>query len=432
MKTKRRMLAVLMAALFLMGTFPGTVFAGDIPMDGDWETIAITSDTLDLSGGSETRPVMNFYDVANTLFGLAYIGQINTSDVAEITYFDLDKDGTNDLVMSYDSVKEATTISATDERSQLLSRTFTLNGIAIDYLKSIGAPGYCEELKIIMPGIGDPGDEDGDFRFTFLSFDPKDMRAENNGSVKVTYHLNADPEEVYLDYMNEYGNWIETSIVQDPAWADVKEVYGEDWKNRAVVFRLHANKDSGYTNAWSQPFTLYFGSAGNRTNPFVDVAKSNPYYKAILWAYYANPQITNGMDYNHFGPNSTVTRGQAVTFLWRSQGCPEPKSTKNPFVDVPKSQYYYKAILWAVEKGITKGTDATHFTPDQTLSTAHIITFLYRMRMPGLDGWYSEAQSWAEDGNGLPLGVNIEVSDTVNCPRGPVVQFLFNMEEVAD
>ena len=141
MKTRRKILAVLLALVFALGMCPTASFAGDIPMDSDWETIAITSDTLDLSGGSETRPVMNFYDVANTLWGLAYTGQINTSEVAEITYFDLDKDGTNDLVMSYDSVKETTTIAATDERSQVLSRSFTLNSTAIQHLLDIQAPG---------------------------------------------------------------------------------------------------------------------------------------------------------------------------------------------------------------------------------------------------------------------------------------------------
>ena len=431
MKTRRKILAVLLALVFALGMCPVASFAGDIPMDGDWETISVTSDTLDLSGGSETRQVMDFYNVTNTLWGLVYINQINATEVAEITYFDLDKDGTNDLVMSYDSVKEATTIQATDERSQLLSRTFTLNAIAMNYLKSIGAPGYCEELQIIMPGIGGGGEE-GDFRFTFMSFDPKDMRAENGGKIKVTYHLSDEPEELYLEYLNEYSNWITTGIIPNAGQYDMKDISGSGWENRAVAFRLHATKDAGTTDAWSEPFTLYFGSAGDQVNPFVDVTKINPYYKAILWAFYAQPQITNGIDTTHFGPDSTVTRGQAMAFLWRSQGCPEPKSTYNPFVDVPTWQYYYKPVLWAVENGITKGTDATHFSPDQTLSTNHIITFLFRMDRPGMDGWYGEAQDWAEDGDGYPMGVHIEVSSTVPCPRGPVVQFLFRMREAAN
>ena len=162
-----------------------------------------------------------------------------------------------------------------------------------------------------------------------------------------------------------------------------------------------------------------------RINPFVDVFESDPYYDAVLWAYYAEPQITNGIDATHFGPKQTVTRGQAAAFLWRAMGCPEPTSTYNPFKDVPEWQYYYKPILWAVEKGITKGTSADRYSPDQTLTTAHIITFLYRTKNPGKDGWYQEAADWAGNGyGGLPFGVDIAVNDATPCPRANVVMFL--------
>jgi hypothetical protein len=160
-------------------------------------------------------------------------------------------------------------------------------------------------------------------------------------------------------------------------------------------------------------------------NPFVDVYETDDYYDAVLWAYYATPQITNGMDETHFGPKLTVTRGQCAAFLWRAMGCPEPKSTYNPFVDVPTWQYYYKPILWAVENGITKGTDETHYSPDMTLKTAHIITFMYRTKNPGKDGWYQEAANWAGTGyGGKPFGINVAVNDTMDCPRCNVVQFL--------
>ena len=159
-------------------------------------------------------------------------------------------------------------------------------------------------------------------------------------------------------------------------------------------------------------------------NPFVDVKESDSFYDAVLWAYYTKPQITNGIDATHFGPMSTVTRGQAVTFLWRAMGEPEPAAKTNPFVDVPESEYYYKAILWAVEKGITVGTDATHFTPNQTCSTAHIITFLYRTMGIGADGWYEPAGTWAKDA-GLLDGLTLTVAPEVDCPRACVVLFLY-------
>ena len=160
-------------------------------------------------------------------------------------------------------------------------------------------------------------------------------------------------------------------------------------------------------------------------NPFVDVYKTDEYYDAVLWAYYHEPFITNGIDATHFGPMNTVKRCEAMTFLWRAEGCPEPKTTYNPFVDVPTWQYYYKPIIWAVENGITKGTDDTHFSPDQTLTTAHIITFLYRTKNPGKDGWYADAGMWSFKGyGGWPFGVKTIVDDTTNCPRAYVVLFL--------
>ena len=170
-----------------------------------------------------------------------------------------------------------------------------------------------------------------------------------------------------------------------------------------------------------------FWKDSSQVNPFVDIYESDEYYNAVLWACYADPQITNGMDETHFGPQLTVTRGQAVTFLWRSQGCPEPSSLNNPFVDVPSTEYYYKPILWAVDKGITKGVDETHFNPMDTLSTQHMVTFLYRTVYPGKDGWDGDAAVWAADEYGRPFGVDIAVNNTTPCPRCRVVQFLYKL-----
>ena len=161
-------------------------------------------------------------------------------------------------------------------------------------------------------------------------------------------------------------------------------------------------------------------------NPFVDVDESDSFYYAVMWAYYSDPQVTKGVDDNHFGPDSTVTRGQCVTFLWRAEGCPAPKTKVNPFTDVKKTDYYYDAVLWAVENGITKGTTATTFSPDDTLTTLHIITFMYRTQNPGLDGWDGEAAEWAgKYYGGKPFGVQIAVNNKTDCPRWCVVQFLY-------
>ncbi|MBO4897170.1 MAG: S-layer homology domain-containing protein [Clostridia bacterium] len=169
---------------------------------------------------------------------------------------------------------------------------------------------------------------------------------------------------------------------------------------------------------------ISFGDKDEEELPFEDVLKEDYFYDAVKWAYTSDPRITEGIDDKHFGPKRIVTRAQAMAFLWRAMGEPEPTSKTNPFKDVKKDDYFYKAVLWAVEKGITVGTDSTHFSPDDTCSTAHIVTFLYRTLEIGDDGYYEEAASWAKD-NGLLENIEKKVSPYVACPRSDVVTFLY-------
>ena len=110
-------------------------------------------------------------------------------------------------------------------------------------------------------------------------------------------------------------------------------------------------------------------------NPFVDVSESDAWYQAVLWA--AENGVTYGMDATHFGPDRTITRAQAVAFLYRAWKGGTPSET-NPFADVPSGAWYADAVLWAVAEGITKGVSATAFDPNGTLTRGHIVTFLYR------------------------------------------------------
>lgn len=158
------------------------------------------------------------------------------------------------------------------------------------------------------------------------------------------------------------------------------------------------------------------------STPFEDIRSGDYYFDAVVWA--LDKGVTNGLDATHFGLDSTVTRGQAVTFLWRAMGRPEPTGKANPFEDVSQEDYYFKPILWAVENGITNGTDAAHFTPGQTCSTAHIVTFLYRARGIGSDGWGAEGAAWAER-EGLLADTGMTADPGINCPRSAVVTFLY-------
>ena len=112
------------------------------------------------------------------------------------------------------------------------------------------------------------------------------------------------------------------------------------------------------------------------TLPFADVKTSDYFYKPVKWAF--GSKITGGTSNTTFSPDENCTRVQVVTFLWRTAGQPKPNGKSNPFTDVKADSYYYDAVLWAVEKGITGGTSATTFSPDSNCTRAQVVTFLYR------------------------------------------------------
>lgn len=111
-------------------------------------------------------------------------------------------------------------------------------------------------------------------------------------------------------------------------------------------------------------------------NPFTDVHENDFFYDAVIWA--VNNGITSGSGADTFAPDRACTRAEMVTFLWRAAGTPEPVSGNNPFTDVTETDYFYKAVLWAVENGITKGTSETTFSPNDTCTRGQTVTFLYR------------------------------------------------------
>ena len=171
------------------------------------------------------------------------------------------------------------------------------------------------------------------------------------------------------------------------------------------------------------------------TNPFEDVDDQAYYFTPVIWA--VNNGITSGLDETHFGPDAICSRAQAVTFLWRSAGKPEPEQRNNPFVDVPKGSFYEEAVLWALETGITTGTDARHFSPGSACSRAHVVTFLHRFRgcpepaittafpdvKPG--SYYHKAVLWAAQRK-ITVGMDGGYfRPELGCTRAQIVTFLY-------
>ena len=167
---------------------------------------------------------------------------------------------------------------------------------------------------------------------------------------------------------------------------------------------------------------------------FHDVNRFDYFYDAVKWA--VDHDITSGTGRFTFSPNVACTRAQTVTFLWRATGSPRPVSTVNPFTDVHYGDYFYQAVLWAVENGITMGTSATTFSPDATVTRAQVVTFLWRANgQPAAwnsgftdvsaDAYYAKAVAWAVQ-NGITTGTGFGVfSPDAACTRAQIVTFLY-------
>ena len=183
--------------------------------------------------------------------------------------------------------------------------------------------------------------------------------------------------------------------------------------------------------------TICDGGAKCPSRPFRDVDRSvsNWYHLPVDWA--VSNGITAGTSASTFDPQLACTRAQVVTFLWRTAGNPAPSSGRNPFRDVKSSAYYYQAVLWAVEKGITAGTSATTFSPDSTCTRGQVATFLWRFegsplvkthnpfRDVSADAYYADAVLWAVE-KGVTAGVDSNhFAPASPCTRAHVVTFLY-------
>lgn len=170
---------------------------------------------------------------------------------------------------------------------------------------------------------------------------------------------------------------------------------------------------------------------------FNDVKPGDYFYDAVNWA--VEKGITTGTSATTFSPNASCTRAQIVTFLWRASGSPEPKTASNPFTDVAANAYYCKAVLWAVENGITTGTSATTFSPDSPCTRAQGVTFLWRANGSkaasaaasftdvASDAYYAPAVAWAAEQNVTGGVGNGLFSPDTTCTRAQIVSMLYRL-----
>ena len=249
------------------------------------------------------------------------------------------------------------------------------------------------------------------------------VKSAKNGDVTASHKSAAKGTTVTLTVDPDKGYVLDTLTVLDGKDKEIKLTE----KNGKYTFTMPASK---VTVA-----ATFKASAPTGKNPFIDVPAGSYYEDAVVWA--VEKGITTGTSATTFNPNGICTRAQAVTFLWRAAGSPAAKSSAMPFADVKAGSYYYDAVLWAVEQGITKGTSDTMFSPDATCTRAQIVTFLWRANgSPAVSGnsaftdvasdaYYAAAVTWAEK-NGVTGGIGGGLfGSNNNCTRAQIVTFLY-------
>ena len=271
------------------------------------------------------------------------------------------------------------------------------------------------EYTYTRPSSG--GGSSGSTRYT-VSVEDTD-----NGTVKVSPTRASKGSIVTITVTPDEGYELDKLIVTDKNGDKVKLTDKGDGK---YTFKMPSSKvtvEATFAEIGTEP----------ETPVFTDVPTSAYYYDAVLWA--VENGVTEGTSATTFSPDMSCTRAQMVTFLWRAAGSPKATGS-NPFTDVQAGSYYYDAVLWAVEQGITSGTSATTFAPDATCTRAQTVTFLYRAAgSPAVSGgsfsdvsadaYYADAVAWA-----VSEGVTVGTSDTtfspdVNCTRAQIVTFMY-------
>ena len=269
----------------------------------------------------------------------------------------------------------------------------------------------------------------------YVTFDQSAVSAVNEGSLYTYYNGYNYGGSIKTTDKFYYSATASQNALSDVAFLASR--YAKTGETVYIPFTIYARY--GTTGTGTRQLTGTVAIKIGQTMNFIDVKTTDYFYNSVKWAVGKN--ITNGTSSTTFSPYKSCTRAEIVTFLWRAAGSPEPTTTRNPFRDVNAVTHssYYKAILWASQKGITSGTSATAFSPDQVCTRAQIVTFLYRYAgQPS--GYYSNpfkdvgatseasyynAILWAV-GKGITTGTSATTfSPYASCNRAEAVTFLY-------
>ena len=272
------------------------------------------------------------------------------------------------------------------------------------------------------------------YTIDYVTFDQSAVSAVNEGSLYTYYSGYNYGGSVKTTDKFYYSATASQNALSDVAFLASR--YAKTGETVYIPFTIYARY--GTTGTGTRQLTGTVAIKIGQTMNFIDVKTTDYFYNSVKWAVGKN--ITNGTSSTTFSPYKSCTRAEIVTFLWRAAGSPEPTTTRNPFRDVNAVTHssYYKAILWASQKGITSGTSTTAFSPDQVCTRAQIVTFLYRYA--GGSGYYSnpfkdvgatseasyyKAILWAV-GKGITTGTSATTfSPYASCNRAEAVTFLY-------
>lgn len=273
------------------------------------------------------------------------------------------------------------------------------------------------------------------YTIDYVTFDQSAVSAVNEGSLYTYYNGYNYGGSIKTTDKFYYSATASQNAISDVAFLASR--YAKTGETVYIPFTIYARY--GTTGTGTRQLTGTVAIKIGQTMNFIDVKTTDYFYNSVKWAVGKN--ITNGTSSTTFSPYKSCTRAEIVTFLWRAAGSPEPTTTRNPFRDVNAVTHssYYKAILWASQKGITSGTSATAFSPDQVCTRAQIVTFLYRYAgQPS--GYYSNpfkdvgatseasyynAILWAV-GKGITTGTSATTfSPYASCNRAEAVTFLY-------
>lgn len=273
------------------------------------------------------------------------------------------------------------------------------------------------------------------YTIDYVTFDQSAVSAVNEGSLYTYYNGYNYGGSVKTTDKFYYSATASQNALSDVAFLASR--YAKTGETVYIPFTIYARY--GTTGTGTRQLTGTVAIKIGQTMNFIDVKTTDYFYNSVKWAVGKN--ITNGTSSTTFSPYKSCTRAEIVTFLWRAAGSPEPTTTRNPFRDVNAVTHssYYKAILWASQKGITSGTSTTAFSPDQVCTRAQIVTFLYRYAgQPS--GYYSNpfkdvgatseasyynAILWAV-GKGITTGTSATTfSPYASCNRAEAVTFLY-------